>query len=77
MEYNEVEPLVRRTVYDILRELIDDKECPKCKAFVTMINVTVEPAPRNAETLNEAEVERYWKCLKCGGIFEEKLVAKQ
>jgi len=75
MEHSEIEHLIRRTIYDVLREFIDDKECPKCKAYVTMISVTVEPAPRNVGTLNEVEVTRYWKCLKCNGTFREKLVA--
>lgn len=67
MNYQDVKQLVREQLHHSLEEVVDQKKCPKCGFYVTMLKVHVEPS---AEVL--AEIVTKWRCLNCLGLFTEE-----
>ena len=64
MDYRDIKSMVSEEVWERLKEVVDTRECPKCKATTTMLRVCVEDT--------EEEIVK-WRCLNCLGLFSEEL----
>ena len=70
MDYNTVRMIVRETIWKVLQEAIDEKDCPVCKKNCTMIRLNMEPIDADLNTL---KTDKYWRCLNCLNKFSDTL----
>ena len=59
MDYRRIRSMISEEVWGRLKEVVDTRECPKCKATTTMLRVCVDIVK--------------WRCLNCLGLFSEEL----
>jgi uncharacterized protein with PIN domain len=60
--------IIREEVAAYMREFFAFKDCPNCKAQVSMLRVTVVPESEDEEVVTK------WRCTNCQGLFKETLV---
>jgi len=70
MDYIDIRRVVWEVLHQELKEICDEKKCPRCHTVTTMVKVWVEP-PEGESELAQAIVK--WRCLNCLGLFTEEL----